>query len=150
MFRWIGYNSSTPCCVPLLKAKNRKLRLRWEQAHKTWAVRIWLGWVGIIAKNINAWPQSALFNQSRLVGVLQWCRECSLCTHVFLNPIVITWRSLLDYCCWLRATFHSHSLHSSNSNLKLVLWAWVMIMIMSSVFFFWMWLNREFAGWRCT
>ncbi len=36
--KWIGYSSKRPQRVPLLSAKNRKLRLQWMQAHQNWTV----------------------------------------------------------------------------------------------------------------
>ncbi|KAL1255673.1 hypothetical protein QQF64_013734, partial [Cirrhinus molitorella] len=39
--RRMGYSSRRPHMVPLLSAKNRKLRLQFAQAHQNWTTEDW-------------------------------------------------------------------------------------------------------------
>uniref|UniRef100_A0AAR2LKA7 Transposase Tc1-like domain-containing protein n=1 Tax=Pygocentrus nattereri TaxID=42514 RepID=A0AAR2LKA7_PYGNA len=37
----MGYSSRRPYRVPLLSAKNRKLRLQFTRAHRNWTIEVW-------------------------------------------------------------------------------------------------------------
>lgn len=52
ILRWMSYNSRRLHWVPLLSAKNRKLRLQWASAHWNWTVEDW--------KNIS-WSDESWF-----------------------------------------------------------------------------------------
>ena len=81
--RWMGYSSRRPHRVPLLSAKNRKLRLRFTQAHQNWTIEDWknVAWsdesgfllphsdgrVRIWRQQHKAWIHPALYQRFRLL-----------------------------------------------------------------------------------
>ena len=71
--RQMGYNSRRPHRVPLLSAKNRKLRffwqpsgLQWAQAHQNWTVEDW--------KNV-AWSNESRFLLRHTDVRIRICRQ---------------------------------------------------------------------------
>ncbi|KAG8571489.1 hypothetical protein GDO81_011667 [Engystomops pustulosus] len=71
--RQMGYSSRRPHRVPLLSAKNRKLRLQFAQAHRNWTVEDW--------KNV-AWSDESRFLLRHSDGRVRiWCQQ-----HESMDP----------------------------------------------------------------
>ena len=82
----VGYSSSRPYRVPLLSAKNRKLRLQFTQAHQHWTIEDGETFPGLTSldfscyiqmsgsefgvNNMKAWIHPALYQRFRLVVVV--------------------------------------------------------------------------------
>ena len=64
--RQMGYSSRRPHRVPLLSAKNRKLRLQFAQAHRNWTIEDW--------KNI-AWSDESRFLLQHSGGMVRILRQ---------------------------------------------------------------------------
>lgn len=71
---WMSCNSRRVYQVSLLSAKNKDLRLQWEQTHQNW---IYLGdYVPMIASNSCGWQEWNLLCSSAVVPWDLMCREC--------------------------------------------------------------------------
>ena len=84
--RRMGYSSRRAHRVPLLSAKNRKLRLQFTQTHQNWTIEDWrnvaalmslhfcchngIVWSEVGVKNMKAWIHPALYQRFRLVVVV--------------------------------------------------------------------------------
>ncbi len=69
----MNYSSRRPHRVPLLSAKNRKLRLQFAQAHQNWTIEDW--------KSIAWSDESRFLLQHSDVRVRFWCKE-----HESMDP----------------------------------------------------------------
>ncbi|KAG1931641.1 hypothetical protein F2P79_021521 [Pimephales promelas] len=76
--RQMGYSSRRPHRVPLLSAKNRKLRLQFAQAHRNWTIEDW--------KNV-AWSESR-FLLRHSDGWWWWCHGVGIFSWHSLGPLV--------------------------------------------------------------
>ncbi len=124
----MGYSSSRPHRVPLLSAKNRKLRLQFTQAHQNWTIEDW--------KNV-AWSDESLFLLRHSDGRVRiWQRTWKYRSilpclngsvqagggvmvwgifswHNF-GPLSTNWalfkrHSLPEYCCWPSPSLYDYS-----------------------------------------
>ena len=80
----MGYSSRRPHRVPILSAKNRKLRLQFARAHQNWTIEDWKNvawsdasrflppfkWSEFGVNNMKAWIYPALYQWFRLVLVV--------------------------------------------------------------------------------
>ncbi len=109
----MGYSSRRPHRVPLLSAKNRKLRLQFAQAHQNWTIEDW--------KNVAWSDESRFLLQHSDGGVRIWHKEHEsmdtsclgggggggvgdiFLTHfgpLSTNRALFKCHSLPEYCCW--------------------------------------------------
>ncbi len=115
ILKQMGYSSRRPHRVPLLSAKNRKLRLQFTQAHQNWTIEDW--------KNV-AWSDESRFLLRHSDGRVRiWHKEhesmdpsCLVSTvqagggvgdiflahfgHLSTNRALFKCHSLPEYCCW--------------------------------------------------
>ncbi len=73
ILKQMGYSSRRPHRVPLLSAKNRKLRLQFTQGHQNWTIEDW--------KNVAWSDESRILLRHSDSRVRIWCKE-----HESMDP----------------------------------------------------------------
>ncbi len=127
------YSSRRPHRVPLLSAKNRKLRLQFTQAHQTWTIEDWknVAWsdeswflllhsdgrVRIWRKEHESMDPSCLVStvQAGGGGVMVW----EIFSSAHFGPLSTNWalfkrHSLPEYCYWPCPSLYDYSVPSSD------------------------------------
>ncbi len=90
----MGFSSRRPHRVPLLSAKNRKLRLQFIQAHQNWTIEDW--------KN-DAWSDDLDFCCDTDGRVRIWRKE-------WIHPALSQWFRLAVVVLWCKGLFSWHTL----------------------------------------
>ena len=133
----MGYSSRRPHRVPLLSAKNRKLRLQFAQAHQNWTIEDWknVAWsdesrfqlrhsdcrVRIWRKQHESMDPSCLVSTVQAVGgggVMVWG---IFSWHTF-GPLVPIEHHLNATPCWIYATKNLGSSESKRGSSPVLAW----------------------------